>query len=160
MAEFRKRGPGAVLLLVLLAACGATDTPIEPMQRLDESRVPALGVSALEEGLPAWIVAPATLPPGSVGKNNCTFPFGQTVPQWDFHPDAGCWERPGQDGWTRQQFQKIHIPAFPTCNNGPGDATAIRVCRAGGAGQPSPCSPDSPTGPNGCARCVINPTCH
>jgi len=128
MAEFSKRRSGAVLILALLAACGAT--------------------------LPAWIVSPATLPLGRVGKNNCTFPFGQTVPQWDFHSDAGCWEYPGPDGWTRQQFEKIHIPAFPACSNGPGDATVIRVCRAGGAGQPSPCSLDVTTGPNGCARCV------
>jgi hypothetical protein len=80
------------------------------------------------------------------------------TPKWDFHPDAGCWEHTGPDGWTRQQFQKLHVPKFHECNGGPGDATAIRVCRAGGAGQDSPCG--EKTGPKGCARCVVNPTCH
>ena len=161
MAEFRKRGSGIVLFLVLLAACGATDTPIEPEQRSDQNRVAPFGVSAAAKELPAWIVSPATLPPGRVGKNNCTFGFGDNVPLWDFHPDAGCWERSGPDGWTRQQNQNIHFESFPSaCGGGPGDATGIRVCRAGAIGQPSPCSLDSTTGPSGCARCVINPVCH
>ena len=100
----------------------------------------------------------ATGRPG--GENNCTFPFGQDVPQWDFHPDAGCWEHSGPDGWVRNQQQKIHIPNFSRCGGGPGDANVIRVCRLGGAGQPQPCFLDPSTGPNGCARCVVNPTCH
>ena len=161
MAEFRKRTSGTVLLLMLLAACGATDTPIEPEQEPDQNRVAPFGVSAAAKELPAWIVSPATLPPGRVGKNNCTFGFGDNVPLWDFHPDAGCWERNGPDGWIRQQNQNIHFESFPSaCGGGPGDATGIRVCRAGGAGQPSPCSLDTTTGPSGCARCVINPVCH
>ena len=68
--------------------------------------------------IPSWILNPATLPPGRMGKNNCTFAFGQVVPQWDFHPDAGCWEHSGPDGWTRQQFQKIHIPNLASCGAG------------------------------------------
>lgn len=129
---------GATYAVLLLVICGVADTPIA-------------------NALPAWIVYPSTLPQGRVGKNNCTFAFGQVVPQWDFHPDAGCWEYQGPDGWTRQQQQKIHVPNFPPCGGGPGDANAIRVCRDGGAGQSSPCGD---TGPNGCAVCVRNPTCH
>jgi hypothetical protein len=82
------------------------------------------------------------------------------VPQWDFHTDAGCWESEGEEGWIRQHFEKIHIPAFPSCGGGPGDATAIRMCRAGGQGQPSLCFIDPVTGPSGCARCLVSPTCH
>ena len=158
MAEFRKRGSGTVLFLVFLAACGATDIPIEPEQRHSESQATLFEVSTGVD-LPDWIVVPEVLPSGRIGKNNCTFPFGEPV-QWDVHSDAGCWEHPGPDGWTRQQSQRIHIPVFAACGNGPGDATAIRVCRAGGRGQPSPCSLNPTTGPNGCARCVVNPTCH
>lgn len=151
-------------ILVLVAACaGAPDTPSSPTpQPLGEGTVLTESVGADQSAtpLPSWILEPSTLPSGRVGKNNCTFPFGQTVPQWDFHPDAGCWEHTGPDGWTRQQQQSIHIPQFPACGGGPGDATAIRVCRLGGADQPSPCLIDPLTGPAGCARCVINPTCH
>lgn len=54
------------------------------------------------------------------------------------------------------------IPAIPTpLEGGPGDATAIRVCRLGGQGRPQPwCFIDPTTGPFGCARCVVNPECH
>jgi hypothetical protein len=58
-------------------------------------------------------------------------PFGEVVPQWDFHADAGCWEHSGPDGWTRQQYQ-----------------------------QPSSCLIDASTGQNGCARCVAITVCH
>jgi hypothetical protein len=108
-----------------------------------------------------WIVNPATLPEGRIGKNNCTtFPFPSEY-QWNLHPDGGCWEHSGPDGWTRVQFQRVHIPSgFASCGGGSGDATAIQVCRAGSRGQPSPCLIDPVTGPRGCARCVVNPTCH
>jgi hypothetical protein len=109
--------------------------------------------------LPAWVINPVTLPPGRAGKNNCTFPFPADY-QWDLHPEGGCWERSGPGGWTRKQFQRIHIPSFASCGGGAGDATAIQVCRAGGRGQPSPCLIDPTTGPMGCARCVVNPECH
>src|SRR5262252_5650305 len=124
---------GAIVLgsLMLAAACSHKDLPTAPETTAIVQR------DTID--LPSWVASPAVLPAGQVGQNNCTFPFGQDVPQWNFHPDAGCWERPGPDGWTRQQFQKIHIPNFPSCGGGPGDGTAIRVCRAGGAGQASAC---------------------
>jgi hypothetical protein len=149
-------------VMLLLMACRAGDTPAAPTEQDFFERPPADNTPAAQPatGLPRWILKPSVLPVGKVGKNNCTFPLGHIVPQWNLHPDAGCWEHAGPDGWTRQQFASIHIPSFPSCGGGPGDATAIRVCRAGGAGQPSPCSIDPRTGPNGCARCVINPTCH
>jgi hypothetical protein len=143
---------------LLLVACSAGDTPEAPIfERPTADNSPAAQSAT---GLPLWILEPSVLPDGKVAKNDCTFPFGQIVPQWNLHPDAGCREHAGPDGWTRQQFASIHIPSFPSCGDGPGDATAIRVCRSGGAGQPSPCSIDPLTGPNGCAHCVINPTCH
>ena len=148
----------AAVLAAVLTGCSA---PVSPSS---SDAVPAGSTRlSLEAGapssLPLWITEPATLPAGRVGQNNCTFLFVAGA-QWDVHPEGGCWEHPAADGWTRQQLQQIHVPAFASCGGGPGDATAIRVCRAGGAGQPSPCLIDRFTGPNGCARCVINPTCH
>lgn len=161
MATLLKGVPcaGAACLMMLIAGCGGEDTPTDPL--VSGGVLGGLGGTQSVRGLPGWIVNPLTLPPGRVGKNNCTFGFGENVPIWDFHPDAGCWEHVGPDGWTRQQTQRIHFESFPSaCGGGPGDATGIRVCRAGVVGQPSPCSLDTTTGPSGCARCVINPTCH
>lgn len=159
-------GPACVMLF--LVACRTGDSPTTPTreasaqpattQTREASAQPATTRTQSTGQLPDWIVNPPTLPPGRVGKNNCKFQFGVDTPKWDFHPDAGCWEHAGPDGWTRQQFQKIHHPKFPQCNGGPGDGTAIRVCRAGGMGQDSPCG--QKTGPKGCANCVVNPTCH
>ncbi len=159
----------ALCSMLLLGACTAMERPVAPTPLNSSQSSAALGDSTsltmptimqVAGSIPSWILNPATLPPGRMGKNNCTFAFGQVVPQWDFHPDAGCWEHSGPDGWTRQQFQKIHIPNLASCGGGPGDATAIRVCRLGGQGQPQPCFIDPTTGPNGCARCVVNPECH
>lgn len=158
---------GAVIACALaVTACRnvtTADTPTAPALDpfvVDGPQPAAASVATKPaSGLAAWITEPAALPGGRVGKNNCTFPFPAEY-QWDAHPEGGCWERAGPGGWSRQQFQKIHIPNFASCGGGPGDATAIRVCRAGGRGQPSPCLIDPVTGPNGCARCVINPTCH
>src|ERR1041384_700055 len=128
----------------LLAACGG-DVP-----SLERART-----AQAADTLPDWIAYPETLPAGVQGTNNCTFAFGQDVPQWDFHPDAGCWERPGPDGWTRQQFYRIHVPRASFCKNKEGDATAIRVCR--NPGEPNPCFINELTGPSGCAICVADP---
>ena len=159
------------LISVLSLACSSGDTPVRPSSIgggqsgataiVDPRVLPHTGAMRAAGVLPDWIVNPATLPPGQVGKNNCTFEFPTAAYQWNFHPEGGCWEHEGPDGWTRQQFQRIHIATgFASCGGGSGDATAIRVCRAGGGGQPSPCPLNSITGPNGCARCVINPECH
>ena len=168
MTRLETLAVGAVIACALaVTACrnvAPSDTPTAPA--LDPSVMDGLQPAAASvavqttNGLPEWIVLPDVLPSGLQGRNNCTFSFGPDVPQWDFHPEAACWQRPGPDGWFRQQLQQIHIPSFPACGGGPGDATAVRVCRAGGRGQPSPCLIDPVTGPNGCARCVINPTCH
>ena len=148
---------------VLLATCADPGAPTSA------SSGPPAGIDLLTSsstlaqsagGLPDWVVNPSTLPPGEVGKNSCTFAFGQNVPQWDFHPDAGCWERPGPDGWTRQQQHLIHVPQLAACGGGAGDVSPIRVCRAGGAGQPAPCGEIPTTGPTGCTICVREVACH
>lgn len=161
---------GPACVMSFLIACSAADAPKTQTQQA--SGMPATTPAREASGMPAttptptasqppdWIVNPATLPPGRVGKNNCKFEFEVDTPKWDVHPEAGCWEHAGPDGWTRQQFQKIHVPKFPQCGGRPGDATAIRVCRPGGQGQPSPCLIDKTTGPKGCARCVVSSTCH
>ena len=149
--------PG-IALAIFVFGCSAPVAPSPSSTGQVGSAVGTLQGESSPSSLPAWIIEPATLPDGRVGKNNCTFSFPEY--QWDAHPEGGCWEHPGPDGWTRQQFQKVHIPSFPSCGGGPGDATAIRVCRAGGLGQHSPCLIDPLTGPNGCAGCVINPACH
>ena len=72
--------------------------------------MPPTGIMQVNSVIPSWIINPETLPAGRRGKNNCTFAFGQVVPQWDFHADAGCWEHPGPDGWTRNQQYKFTSP--------------------------------------------------
>lgn len=147
------------LTACLLLACGGPSTPVAPTTTLGRAlQVTDVAATKSASELPDWIVNPAVLPPGRVGTNNCTFAFGQNVPQWDFHPDAGCWEHIGPDGWTRNQQQRIHVPQLAACGGLPGDANAIRVCRAPGLA--NPCSIDAVTGPAGCARCVVNPVCH
>ena len=144
-----------------VAACTIPDTKMGPTPvRTGAIALELADVMASPTGIAAWILAPPDLPAGWVGKSNCTFLFGPLNARWDFHPEGGCWEHPGPDGWTRQQFQRVHVPSFASCGGGPGDATAIRVCRTGGQGQPSPCPIDALTGPTGCARCVVNPQCH
>ena len=118
----------------------------------------------------SWVFSTFNLPSGLRGLNNCTFAFGQDIPQWDFHPDAGCWEHPGPDGWVRQQQYNIHIPSAAACGGGPGDATNIRICRRDDDGlpvfgYPAPCgdrpTPEFPTtGPNGCSICYRSLVCH
>ena len=159
---------GAGCVMFLLAACATGDAPGAPTS-LGPSQsgatvgdhmraVPLTGAMQVNGAIPSWILNPETLPPGRRGKNNCTFAFGQEVPQWDFHPDAGCWERPGPDGWTRNQQYKIHVPQLPNCGGGPGDVSPIRVCQVPGMANPCPINPT--TGPSGCAICVRSFTCH
>jgi hypothetical protein len=147
--RLERTATGVAGILFGLAGCATPDRPSgRTTQPLVESGAPVEGsvLAQLASELPAWIVEPSTLPVGRTGKNDCTFPFGQDVPQWDFHPDAGCWEHAGPDGWTRQQFERIHIPSLPSCGGGPGDGNGIRVCRVGGEGQPSPCFLSPSTG--------------
>jgi hypothetical protein len=112
--------------------------------------------------LPAWIVAPAVIPPGLEGRNNCTFALGPgaTGGIWDYHAEGACWERPGPDGWFRQQQNVVHVPQHASCGGGPADVSPIRICRAGGQGQPTPCDVNPTTGPLGCAICVRSVVCH
>lgn len=152
-----------VLVVVAALACGRSDAGTAPLASwpaahasLDATRELVAAETAIGE-LPEWIASPARVPSGLVGIVDCSFPFGQ-IAMPGFHADAACWERPGPDGFVRQQFTRIHVASFPQCNGGPGDAEAIRVCKEGGAGQPTPCG--EPTGPTGCARCIVNPTCH
>jgi hypothetical protein len=113
------------------------------------------------ESLPDWVLSPSTFPDGLKGTNNCSFPMvPNTTTVWNQHEDGGCWEHPGPDGWTRQHLNAVHVEELTGCGRQPGDVTTIRVCRAGGEGQVSPCY-GSVTGPRGCAVC-IDPTftCH
>ena len=161
-------GVGAFCVLLLLTACTVADGPAAPTQMsVSQSNatpsdirgvIPPSGILPVNGAIPSWLLNPEELPPGRRGKNNCTFAFGQNIPQWDFHPDAGCWERPGPDGWTRQQQSKMHVPEHPDCGGGPADVAPIRVCQAPGLANPCPINPM--TGPNGCALCVRSVTCH
>jgi len=149
-------GVGPAFVLLFLVACRTADSQTTPTR--EASAQPAATQPPTANQLPDWIVNPATLPPGRVGKNNCKFEFGHEGADLKVHRDAGCWEHEGPGGWTRQQFQKIHVPKLPECNDRSADLTGIRVCRAGGKDQDSPCG--GKTGPTGCARCVANPKCH
>lgn len=148
----------ALALLAFSLACSsqdpsltAADTPAAA-QSVHSAKGPPL--------LPAWITDPEHFPLGLRGRNNCAFAFGQSTAQWDFHPDGACWERPGPDGWTRQQQYRVHVPSLASCGGGAGDVSPIRVCRTGGAGQTTPCQINPLTGPNGCALCVAAVVCH
>lgn len=146
----------AIAVGILVVSCVPSDSPSTPL----EPSTLSLTAQSVNEppAIPAWITDPLVLPAGLRGRNNCTFAFGQVVPQWDFHSDAGCWERPGPDGWTRQQQYRIHVPQLALCGGGPGDVSPIRVCRAPGLANPCPINPT--TGPNGCAICVRSFICH
>jgi hypothetical protein len=112
--------------------------------------------AGLSKPLPDWVANPAEMPIGLYGTNNCTYPFG-VAGQWDYYPDGACWERPGPDGWTRQQQHDVYVPSFAKCSNGPAALAPIRVCRR--PFEASPCAYNPNTGPNGCAICVPRFTC-
>jgi len=145
----------AIALTILVAGCGTSSSTASPLEVTDG----AISFEAVSGPplIPAWLTTPEELPPAFRGRNNCTFKFGQATAQWDFHPDGGCWERPGPDGWTRQQQYKIHVPQHLACGGGAGDVSPIRVCRAPGEEDPCPINPL--TGPTGCALCVASLTC-
>jgi hypothetical protein len=155
--SFIARLSSGIAVASFVFACSNPTSPTEPIQQ------PARSLQVQSDAapaIPAWITSPETLPAGLRGRNDCTFAFGQEVPQWDFHSDAGCWERPGPEGWTRQQQHLIHVPNLARCGGGPGDVSPIRICRLGGAGQLSGCAENPTTGPNGCAVCVRKVECH
>jgi hypothetical protein len=153
-----------------LAACGlavsdsieATDQPLLVSTQPKDS---------------AWILHPAELDESHDGTSNCSPHVGDNPLYFGFggnrgcslavqHEDSACFEREtGHDGWIRQQGQSIHCDIVPPCGGGPGDISAIRLCRDPGVGAPgawpSQASPCGNTGPNGCAACVA-PTlvCH
>ena len=154
----------AIVLTLFVAGCSP---PVSPSPTgVDAGRTVGLSAplnqSVGPPDLPAWIAEPAELPAGLRGRNNCTFPFGNATVQWDFHPDGACWEHPAQDGWTRNQQHLVHATSVPLCGGGPGDVFPIRMCRAGGPGQPgpSPACETPTTGPNGCVICVRSVVCH
>lgn len=148
-----------ITLATLAMSCASPTSPgVHPTVSMPASVDYQIGPPEL----PAWIADPEVLPAGLQGQNNCTFPFGNTTVQWDFHPDGACWEHPAQDGWTRNQQHRVHASSVPLCGGGPGDVFPIRMCRAGGAGQPGPSSAceTATTGPNGCVICVRSVVCH
>jgi hypothetical protein len=139
----------SMALVISLAACSSPTSPLEGVTGGEGS-----GSFQGKEGLPAWVVHPEALPVGLQGQSNCTF---DAEGQWDAHPDGGCWEKPGPDGWIRQQSNRNHSESLPVCGGGPGDVELIRVCRADSAFEISPCGE---TGPRGCGLCVRVVTCH
>ena len=140
----------SMALVLSLAACSSPTSPLEGSGSAGSGSLKA------GEGTPAWVLQPEALPPGLQGQNNCTF---AEPGQWDAHPEGGCWERPGPDGWSRQQSNSIHFDSLPRCGGGPGDVSQIRVCKLGSEGEISPCD-GTETGPLGCALCVRVVTCH
>ena len=149
------------LLGLWLAACSGPTVPGRP------SAVESNGTQLRTEmlaahSLPDWIANPTEIPEGLKGQNNCTFPFGPgaTGGIWNYHTDGACWERSGLDGWIRQQQNVVHVPQHAACEGGAADVSPIRICRAGGAGQPTPCDVNPTTGPLGCAICVRSVVCH
>jgi hypothetical protein len=162
MTRVGTRASIAVSLLALwLLTCSGLTVPgrtfaVEP----SAARLTTPTVAA--PSLPDWIANPADIPPGLQGQNNCTFPFGPgaTGGIWNYHTDGACWERPGPDEWIRQQQNVVHVPEHAACGGGAADVSPIRICRAGGAGQPTPCDVNPTTGPLGCAICVRSVVCH
>jgi hypothetical protein len=162
MTQVSSRASIAVALVGLsLAACSI---PSEPSLTsvVGPEAVRSVAAAGGPPSLPGWIANPAVIPSGLKGRNNCTFAFGPgaTGGIWDYHADGACWERPGPDGWTRQQQNVVHVPQHASCGGGPADVSPIRICRAGGAGQPTPCDVNPTTGPLGCAICVRSVVCH
>jgi hypothetical protein len=157
---------GSALLFIACDHIGSPSNPgpvssvAAPRSATDSLTASNAQIGAERLSLPAWVNNPQDFAPGLMGRNNCTFPLGAAGAQWDFHPDGACWERPGPDGWTRQQQHRVHVPTLAICGGGSGDVSPIRVCRPGGAGQPNPCFINAATGPNGCALCVVDFTCH
>lgn len=152
---------GLALALMSVVSCAGPTAP----PNASVAGPTAIGPVELGGGqppLPAWILEPAAVPEGLRGVNNCTFPFGPNAADgvWDYHPEGACWERPGPDGWTRQQQNVVHVPQHVLCGGGPADVSPIRICRAGGPGQPTPCDVNPVTGPLGCAICVRSVVCH
>jgi hypothetical protein len=158
-------GSRAGLAIVLAGlSLGACSSPSEPalMSVAGPSAVQAVAAAVTTPSLPGWIANPTVIPSDLEGRNNCTFPFGPgaTGGIWDYHADGACWERPGPDGWTRQQQHLVHVPQHASCGGGPADVSPIRICREGGADQPTPCDVNPTTGPLGCAICVRSVICH
>ena len=157
--RIQKSRISVIALAIFAMSCGSHAAPgVHPGVSVPASVNNEVATSEL----PAWIAEPRVLPPGLEGTNNCTFPFGNTSVQWDFHPEGACWEHPAQDGWTRNQQHRVHASSVPLCGGAPGDVFPIRMCRAGGAGQPgpSPACETATTGPNGCVICVRSVVCH
>jgi hypothetical protein len=158
-----------VALAALVVSCATgPSAPTVPTkaEALLMSPSPRVATIAEADGgqieLPRWITDPVTLPGGLQGQNNCTFPLGNSTAQWNFYPDGACWEHAGPDGWTRQQQHHIRVLSTSACGGGPADVSNVRVCRAGGAGQPAP-SPSClqpVTGGNGCVICVSAVVCN
>lgn len=145
-------------LIAVAMGCSGSDTLVAAIPA-PPAAVAVVQASFGPPTLPDWIRHPFEFPAGLMGSNNCTFAPGAATAQWDFHPDGGCWERLGPDGWTRQQQHRIHVTQHAACGGGAADLSNTRVCRAPSV--PNPCAIDLLTGPNGCARCVIQPVvCH
>ena len=101
----------SMALAMILPGCSGPVSPSLSSTVQINSPLGSLRSESATSSLPVWITEPVVLPDGRVGKNNCTFALPAEY-QWNAHPEGGCWEHPGPDGWARQQFQKVHIPSF------------------------------------------------
>jgi len=144
-----------VFLIALLVACSGSDSPAS-FSAADLPDSPDLS-AVVSSSLPDWVTYPEELPKGLRGRNNCAFSSGNVTAQWNYYGDGACWERPGPDGWTRQQNHHVHVDRSASCSNGPADVFNVRICRA--PGEDTPCALSPRTGPNGCAICVSSVTC-
>lgn len=161
-----KRVAVPALVAFCCACAGGPVSPGDARERTGAAAAAPSTQGVSTDGATEWIYNPSKMPPGLIGKNNCSPDFGFAFgADPDFHPvdeadplQGSCWERQGHDGFVRQQLQAVHFAAAPQCGGGPGDINAIRICRVGGRGQSTPCGP---TGNAGCALCTPGPpTCH
>ena len=142
---------GLLILLVVLAACGADERRLDPTApsmsaSLDKSDLPKDEACLLnKDDCPpdGWIFDPAELDPDVLqAESNCDFTmFGlaPTIPKWDLHPTAACLQRHwGNSGIYRQQARDIHVTSLPKLCGGPGDIDEIRLCSLSWKNRPTP----------------------
>jgi hypothetical protein len=133
--------------IALLAFVSACSNPVSPVPEAPAASADGAVRNKDSVELADWIANPPVLPPGRMGRSNCTYRLTSNA-HWDFYPEGGCWERQGPDGWVREQFNLLH-------SDDGNDVSMIRVCR-----QPGEITPCGQAGPFGCAVCTVSPVTH
>jgi hypothetical protein len=140
----------ALCAMLLLVACTAMERPVAPTPLTSQSSA-ALGDSTrstmptimqVAGSIPSWNPQSRDAAAWPKGPKQLYVQFGQDIPQWDFHPDAGCWEHAGPDGWTRQVQYKLHVPHHSDCGGWTGRRFAIRCVSGPGHCKPVSHQPD------------------